>query len=383
MPSRLMKEALGMARRGVGRTHPNPAVGAVVVQDGRVVGRGYHRGPGTAHAEVVALRQAGPRAQGSTLVVTLEPCRHVGRTPPCTEAILAHGVRRVVAALPDPNPVASGGAEWLRQHGIPVELGDGAREALLLNLPFLSWVVRGRPWVTMKAAASVDGRVATRTGESRYLTGPEARQHVHRVRSRIDALVVGSGTILSDDPELTARGVMRARDPVRVILDTRGRVPPSARLLQTGSVAPTLVYTGEETPVDFERALYQAGAEVVRVGVKHGHVALDEVMRDLGERGLLAVLVEGGPTIHGAFLEAGLYDSVALYWAPMMLGGEARPLIAGAPLDALADAWRLTPPRLTRLGPDVLYTAEFVHSWEEMTARCLPDWLKRPAASPS
>ncbi len=367
-----MREALRLARRERGRTHPNPAVGAVVVSGGAVVGRGFHRGPGTPHAEVEALREAGSRARGARLYVTLEPCRHSGRTPPCTEAIQSSGVARVTAAIRDPNPQAGGGADVLTRQGIPTDVGDGASEALEINLPFFSWMVRRRPWITMKEALSVDGRVATRSGESRYLTGQQARRHVHRLRGRVDAIVVGSGTAIADDPSLNVRGIAGGRDPVRVVLDTRGRLLPTARMLQTGSPSPTLVYTASETPVTFERSLYQAGAEVVRVNTLGGHVDLREVVADLGERGLLSLVVEGGPTVHGAFLAAGLYDSLQLYWAPLLLGGEAVPSVAGAPLDALADAWHLTRPRVRRLGVDVLYEAYLATSWEEMKTRCLP-----------
>jgi diaminohydroxyphosphoribosylaminopyrimidine deaminase/5-amino-6-(5-phosphoribosylamino)uracil reductase len=290
-------------------------------------------------------------------------------------------VTRVTAAIPDPNPKAGGGADVLKEYGIPTDVGDGAAEALEMNLPFFSWVVRRRPWITMKGAASVDGRVATRTGESRYLTGDQARRHVHRRRSRVDAIIIGSGTALADDPSLNVRGLSRTRDPVRVVLDSRGRMRATARMLQTGSRAPTLVYTADETPVSFERSLYQAGAEVVRVKTSGGHVDLREVVADLGERGLLSLVVEGGPTIHGAFLEAGLYDALQLYWAPLLLGGEGLPLVVGAPLDALADAWRLTRPRVRSLGSDVLYEAWVATSWEEMRIRCLPASLREPAAS--
>ena len=382
MPSRPMRAALALAARGAGRTHPNPLVGAVIVRDGHIVGQGYHRGPGSPHAEVVALRQAGERARGATLYVTLEPCRHTGRTPPCADAIVAAGVGDVVIALPDPNPIAAGGAAVLEAHGVAVSWNDGAEEALAANLPFLSWVVRRRPWVTLKTAASADGHTATATGESKYLTGPDALRHVHRQRNRVDALLVGSGTILADDPSLTTRGVRRGRDPVRVVLDTRGRVTAAAQLFHGGSPAPTLVYTAEETSVDYERALFSVGAEVVRVAERDGHVDLSEVLADLGERGLLHVLVEGGPTVHGAFVEAGLGDAVQFYYAPVLLGGGARPMLDGRGPHRLAEAWRLTAPKVRRLGPDVLYQAYFEASWKELASRCLPDSLKPQVMSP-
>jgi diaminohydroxyphosphoribosylaminopyrimidine deaminase/5-amino-6-(5-phosphoribosylamino)uracil reductase len=381
MTSPFMRQALALARRGTGRTHPNPRVGAVVVRNGVIVGRGYHHRVGSPHAEVLALREAGEQARGATLYVTLEPCRHTGRTPPCTDAILAAGVAAVVIALPDPNPVAGGGGEQLAAEGVKVSWGDGAEAALALNLPFLSWVVRRRPWVTLKAALSADGHVATATGQSQYLTGPTARRHVHRHRNRIDAVLVGSGTVLADDPLLTTRGVRGGRDPVRVVLDSRGRLPASARVLNPASSAPTLVYTTEETPVSYERAIFSAGGEVVRVEAEQGHVALTQVLADLGERGLLDILVEGGPTVHGAFLRAGLVDAVQLYLAPKLLGGDALPVIGGPGARSLDDSWLLTPPRIRALGADVLYEAYMAASWEEMAARCLPGWSKQPVGS--
>lgn len=367
-----MQRALELAGRGRGHTHPNPRVGAVVVQNGRIVGEGYHHAPGEPHAEVLALEAAGRDARGATLYVTLEPCRHVGRTPPCTDAILAAGVGRVVVAVPDLHPAAGGGAEVLSRAGVPVEFGDGAEEALALNLPFFSWVIRGRPWVTLKTAMSADGRVATVGGESKYFTSPAARRHVHRVRSRIDAVVVGIGTVLADDPRLTVREVPRGRDPVRVVLDSAGRLPPTARVLQGGSDSPTLVYTTDRAPAAFERAVFSAGGEVVRVAAWRGRPDLAEVLRDLGERGLLDVLVEGGPTVHGAFLARGLADAWSAYIAPMLFGGDA-PGPVGPPGFARLEAVpRLVRLRHRRIGPDLYYEGFVEASWKELAERCLP-----------
>lgn len=381
MPSRPMQRALELAGRGRGRTHPNPRVGAVVVQDGRIVGEGYHHGPGEPHAEVLALRAAGRAARGATLYVTLEPCRHVGRTPPCTDAIVAAGVRRVVVAVPDPHPVAGGGATVLTQAGVPVEFGDGAQEALALNLPFFSWVIRGRPWVTLKAAMSADGRVATVGGESKYFTSAEARRHVHRVRSRVDAVVVGIGTVLADDPQLTVRDIPGGRDPVRVVLDSTGRLAPTARVLHTGSDAPTLVYTTDRAPVAFERAIFSAGGEVVRVGARGGRIDLVEVLRDLGERGLLDVLVEGGPTVHGSFLARGLADAWMAYLAPMLFGGDAPGPVGPPGFARLASAPRLVRLESRRIGPDVYYAGVMESSWKELAERCSPASSRTSAGS--
>lgn len=372
MTSQPMRQALALAKRARGRTHPNPLVGAIVVNQGRVVGRGYHHRAGEPHAEILALRDAGPQAVGGTLYVTLEPCRHTGRTPPCTDAIIAAGVRRVVVAVGDPHPQAGGGLALLEAAGIAVEVGDGASEAFQLNLPFFSWVVRGRPWTALKSAMSADGRVATITGASQYLTGAPARHHTHQLRNAADAILVGIGTVLADDPALTCRGIPNGRDPVRVVLDSHGRMDANARLLHTGSPAPTLIYTLDSTSNTYERTLFAAGGEVVRVSEQQGHVRLSEVLRDLGERGLLSVLVEGGPTIHAALLAEGLADSWIGYWAPLILGGPAPGPVGGTGVANLSESIRLTPFRTRHLGVDVVMAAEIESSWKELALRCLP-----------
>jgi diaminohydroxyphosphoribosylaminopyrimidine deaminase/5-amino-6-(5-phosphoribosylamino)uracil reductase len=367
MPSQAMRQALALARRGRGRTHPNPRVGAVVVRDGRVVGRGYHHAPGEPHAEVLALREAGPLSRGATLFVTLEPCRHTGRTPPCTAAIVQAGIAKVVIAVRDPHPVAGGGADELSRAGIRVEWHDGFSEALRENLPFFSWVVRHRPWVALKTALSADGRMAVRSGDTRYVTGEVARRDVHHLRNQWDAVLVGSGTVLQDDPALTCRGVPGGRDPVRVVLDSRGRLSGEERVFRISSPAPALVYTTETADVDYERRLFQAGAEVVRVGERDGHVHLPEVLQDLGERGLLAVLVEAGPTVQGSLVAEGLCDEWIAYWAPLVIGGTTGPVPVGGPgADRFDRAVGLAAVEVRRLGPDVRYRADVTTSWEEL-----------------
>lgn len=375
-----MREALRLARRAVGRTHPNPLVGAVIVsaQAGPIVGRGYHHRVGQPHAEVLAIQQAGPAARGGTLYVTLEPCRHTGRTPPCTDAILAAGLSRVVYALPDPHAPAAGGGKVLQAAGVAVDVGDGAEAALAQNVGYLSWTVRRRPWVLLKSAVSADGKVATIAAESKYLTGAAALADVHRLRNAVDAILVGIGTVLADDPALTCRGVRGGRDPVRVVLDSTGRLPEAARVLDPdrsrASGAPTLVYTGHGTTPQFERRVFSRGGEVVQVNESEpGRVDLAAVLADLGERGLYTVLVEGGPTVHAALLSAGLADAWRTYWAPLVLGGPAPGPVGGRGVGALAAAPRLTPPRVTRLGADVRCDAYFEASWKELAARCLPD----------
>lgn len=376
MPSSYMQQALTLAKRAVGNTHPNPMVGAVIVRDGQVVGRGYHHRAGTAHAEVLALAQARDAARGASLYVTLEPCRHTGRTPPCTEAIMAAGIREVVYALPDPNPRAAGGARDLAAAGITVHAGDGAREALAQNVGYLSWVVRQRPWVLLKSAMSADGKVATVTGASRYLTGDAALDDVHRLRARCDAILVGIGTALADDPALTCRRGRRRRDPVRVVLDTHGRLPPAAQVLNLAppSAAPTLIYTGEHVSSEYERGVFARGGEVIQVEeAADGRLSLPAVLRDLGERGLYTILVEGGPTIHSAFIAAGLADAWRGYLAPLVLGGPALGPVGGTGWPTLAQAPRLTEPTVRRVGRDAVYHAYFESSWRELAAACLPD----------
>lgn len=372
-----MRLALNLAAKAQGRTHPNPLVGAVVVADGKVVGRGYHRAAGTAHAEVLALEEAGAEARGATLYVTLEPCRHQGRTPPCTDAILGAGIARVVVALLDPNPEAGGGLAVLRAHHIDTESGDGAEQALEQNLAFVSWMVRRRPAVRLKSAVTADGKVATTSGESKYLTGAVARRHVHRLRNTSDAILVGSGTVLADNPSLTCRGVAGGRDPVRVILDSRGRVPATAQIFHTGSPAPTLVYTLDSVSGTYEREIFAAGGEVVHVSRHEGRVNLSEVLRDLGERGLLDILVEGGPTVHSSFVTDGLADEWLAYWAPLLVGGPSPGPVGGAGVAHLDDVVRLVAPRTVRLGPDILYRAYFESSWKELRTRCLQASLRK------
>ena len=374
-----MREALRWARRAIGRTHPNPLVGAVIVSAaGAPVGRGYHHRAGEPHAEVLAIQQAGALARGGTLYVTLEPCRHTGRTPPCTDAIRAAGLARVVYALPDPHAAAAGGGEVLRRAGLAVEVGDGAEEALEQNAGYFSWTVRRRPWVLLKSAVSADGKVASVAGQSKYLTGPAALADVHRLRSAADAILVGIGTVLADDPLLTCRGIRGGRDPVRVVLDSAGRLAPSARVLnpreQRWAGAPTLVYTGHGTTPQFERQVFSRGGEVVQVDESEpGRLNLAAVLADLGERGLYTVLVEGGPTIHAAFITAGLADAWRAYWAPLLLGGPAPGPVGGAGVAQLQDAPRLAKSRVVRLGPDVRWDAYFEVSWKELASRCLPD----------
>lgn len=370
MPSPYMSRALTLAKRGLGSTSPNPMVGAVIRDaEGRIVAEGFHKKAGGPHAEADALKKAAKAAHGATLYVTLEPCNHHGRTPPCTEAILAAGIGRVVVASLDPNPhVAGGGIQRLRDAGIPVEVGDGRDEAEALNRPFLTWSRLGRPLITLKAAMTLDGKVADRNGRSKYLTSEAALAHAHELRRQHDAILVGSGTVLADDPELTYRGRRRGRDPVRVILDSRGRTPPEARVFQSPSTAPTLVFTTEEASVDWEREIFSAGGEIVRVDAgPDGRVSLERVLVHLAALQVLSVLVEGGPEVHGAFLDQGLADRWVGYLAPLIMGGaEAPSPVAGRGL-TLPEAHHLDINSVQKRGPDVIVDAWFRRALERET----------------
>lgn len=355
--SAFMQMAIREAGKGIGKTSPNPAVGAVVVRDGEVVGKGYHRRAGTPHAEVHALNAAGDKARGATLYVTLEPCNHTGRTPPCTQAILASGVKRLVVGMADPNPtVAGGGCAFLASRGVSVTsdvLADACRD---LNLPFIKHITTGLPWVIMKAGVSLDGRIATRTGHSGWITGERSRREVHRLRNRVDAILVGITTALDDDPSLTTRlPGRRGRDPLRVVLDTHLRLPPACKMLRQTSGAGTWIFCGPDAEHRQARALADAGAMVKPVPLaRDGGLDLKEVLLTLGRAMVTSVLVEGGCLVHGAFVRQRLVDQVSLFLAPLFIGGDGVPVVDGLGVDRVGDAGRLEGVRTRRFGEDVL-----------------------------
>lgn len=359
--ARWLRRCLALARRAEGRTAPNPIVGCVIVDArGRVLSEGWHRRAGEPHAEAMALARLGRRsARGATLYVSLEPCNHHGRTPPCAPAVLAAGVGRVVIGALDPIPGHAGGARWLRARGVAVDVAAGALAAACedSNAPFFTHARRGRPYVVLKAGVSLDGRIATRTGESRWITGAAARADAHRLRDRLDAVVVGVGTVLADDPQLTVRGVRGGRDPVRVVLDSRLRTPPAAKVLAAG--ARVIVACTAAAPAARRRALEARGAEVWVAPGRGRRVDLAWLCRRLGEAGVRSVLVEGGGAVHAGFVEAGLVDEVRLYVAPIVLGGAAAPSwIEGDGVARLVNAARLRfdgAPR--RLGDDLALRA--------------------------
>lgn len=359
---RMMRLALGAAANG--DPSPNPHVGAVVARDGEPIAVGHHERAGLAHAEVAALEVAGERARGATLYVTFEPCNHWGRTGPCTEAILAAGVARVVIGCRDPAPHVPGAIEKLRAAGVEVEVGVLARECERLIADFARHITTGMPFVTLKAAVTLDGRMATRTGDSKWITGERARREAHRMRAESDAVMVGIGTALADDPELTVR-LAKGRDPMRVVLDTDLRIPPAAKLLAHRSPKPTLVFHAPDAAEARRRSIAKDGVELVEVPRAGGGsgLALDAVLRELGRRDVVRLLVEGGPRLHGALLESGLVGRAAVFVAPRIVAdAEAPPLALTVAPGArhIADAWSLADVRTKRLGPDVLFVGEVV-----------------------
>lgn len=362
--SPFMHLALAEAELARGRTAPNPPVGAVLVRNGVVVGQGFTQPPGGAHAEIMALRQAGEAARGATLYVTLEPCCHFGRTPPCTDALIDAGVASVFAAIVDPNPrVSGGGVAALRGMGIAVDVGDGEAESEAILRPFFKHVRRRRPYVTAKWAMTLDGKIATSTGDSRWVSGPEARQWAHRLRDVVDAIVVGIGTVLADDPALTVRlddgagqRPPRPGKPWRVVMDSTCRLPLGSQLLSPALAAGTLVYVTARAPQPSRRTVAATGAGVIEVPAdSEGRVDVSAVLDDLGRRGCLHVLVEGGAEVHASFLEQGAIDEVAAVIAPKLVGGRAAAgPVGGHGYSRMAAALPLTDINLERLGHDLL-----------------------------
>lgn len=347
-----MRRAVALSARALGDTAPNPVVGCVILDtSGAVVGEGWHRRAGGPHAEVHALTAAGPQARGGTAVVTLEPCNHTGRTGPCAQALIEAGIARVVFAVADPSPTAAGGAATLRAAGVEVESGLLAAEAEAVNIAWLTSARKGRPFVRWKYAATLDGRIAAADGTSRWITSAESRADVHRLRAEADAVVVGSGTLIADDPHLGVRGIEGATQPLRVVVDTRARIAPTAPVLD--DTAPTLVAVGKDADT-----AHLPGVDTVRLPYAADGTGLDiaALLAGLHARGVRSVLLEGGPTLAGAFVAAGAVDTVTAYLAPALLGA-GKAALAEAGIGTIADALRLDVTDVTRLGPDLRVTA--------------------------
>ena len=354
-----MSHALELARRAEGRVSPNPPVGAVLVKDGEVVGRGYTQSPGQSHAEVLALREAGDAARGSALYTTLEPCSHHGRTPPCTDAIIDAGVAEVHAAVLDPNPnVRGGGLAILAEAGVSTRIGEGEAKARRLLEAYVKYVTTGTPFVTAKFAMSLDGKIATSRGDSKWISGEKARRQVHRLRAASDAVMVGINTVLADDPRLTARdksGEPFDRQPLRVVVDTRGRMPVDAPML--GEPGGTLVAVGDLGEPG-AATLRDSGAQVVSLPGDGSSVDLVALMDHLAsEHGVTSLFVEGGATLLGSLFDLGLVDKVIVFVSPVIVGGQTAPTpVAGAGFERMADTLRLERVRWDRYGRDMAIT---------------------------
>lgn len=353
-----MRIALGLAERGLGQVAPNPAVGCVIVSpEGHIVGRGWTQPGGRPHAETEALSRAGDRARGATAYVTLEPCAHHGKTPPCADALIEAGIARVVAALEDPDPrVSGGGMAKLKAAGIETEIGLCAAEAAFVNAGFLTRIRDGRPLVTLKAASTLDGRIATHGGDSKWITGAEARRRSHLLRAQSDAILVGSNTVLADDPELTCRlPGLEGRSPVRIVADGRLRLPLTSRLVMTAKDVPTWVFTRQGTDPYRLEAFRDLGVEVIELpAIEDMLLDVDAMLAELGRRGLTRLLVEGGGQISAALLARDLVDRLVWFHAPSIVGGDGLPAIAGLGLDRIADARRFVRHHLIPVGEDVM-----------------------------
>ncbi|MCH6544983.1 MAG: bifunctional diaminohydroxyphosphoribosylaminopyrimidine deaminase/5-amino-6-(5-phosphoribosylamino)uracil reductase RibD [Deltaproteobacteria bacterium] len=356
LDERYMRLALRSALKGAGRTSPNPMVGAVVVRGGRIVGRGYHQRAGGDHAEIAALKRAGKRARGATVYLNLEPCTHQGRTPPCTPVLIQSGVKGVVVGMVDPNPRVSGrGVQRLRQAGIQVRVGVLERECRRLNEAFIKHIRHHIPFVILKLAATLDGKIATSTGDSRWVTGEAARAYVHRLGVRVDALVVGIGTVLADDPRLTCR-LSKGRDPFRVVLDGRLRVLPRANLLRQRNPERTIVATGPRVSAQKVKGIEKTGAQVWRFPLRDGWIPFSALLRRLGRMGFLSVMIEGGGATAARALKEGVVDQVVFFYAPKIIGGEGREMIDGLGIKKMSRSKTIREMETKRFGQDIMVT---------------------------
>ena len=352
-----MERALALAAQARGRTSPNPLVGAVIVREGEVVGEGYHQKAGEAHAEIHALNQAGALARGATLYVTLEPCCHWGRTPPCTEAVIRAGVAKAFVAMKDLNPrVAGNGIRQLEEAGIHVQVGLCEGEARRLNEVFIKYITTQHPFVILKSAISLDGKIATASGESQWITSQASRLKGHEIRDQVDAILVGVGTVLRDNPSLTTRTPERqSKDPIRIVVDSRGRTPPKAKIFNPDSNAGTLIVVTEHASPQRIEGLKAAGADVLVVEEKEERVCLKTLMRELGRKEITSVLIEGGGEINASALQAGIVDKIMFFIAPKLIGGKDAPgPIGGKGVAHLSEAFELGDVKTTHIDSDFL-----------------------------
>ncbi len=358
-PPDFMECALSLAKLALGYTSPNPAVGAVIVKEGIIVGLGYTQPPGSAHAEIMALNQAGEKAQGSTMYVSLEPCCYFGRTPPCTKAIIEAGISEIHVAMIDPNPLVCGqGIKELERAGIKVYLGEYEEKAREINEAYIKFITTGLPFVTAKYAMSLDGKIATKSGDSKWISSDEARKYVHNLRHTVDAIMVGVNTIITDDPRLTARGSCgkggtTKLQPLRIIVDGKGRTPLSAQVFkQPGK---TIIVVEKPIAKEKAEAFAKVGAEVLELSATEGLIDLAELMTELGKRQITSVLVEGGSTLFGHLFDQGLVDKVLTFISPVIIGGEkAKTPVGGEGVNRVIEAFQLKRIKVEKLGDDIL-----------------------------
>jgi diaminohydroxyphosphoribosylaminopyrimidine deaminase/5-amino-6-(5-phosphoribosylamino)uracil reductase len=352
-----MKMALSLAEQGRGWTSPNPLVGAVVVKDGEVVGKGFHQSAGGPHAEVFALEESGDDARGATLYVTLEPCNHTGRTPPCTHAILKSRIKRLVVGMKDPNPrVTGGGLDYLRRQGLDVAVGVCEDECRRLNEIFIKYASTTLPFVILKCAATLDGRIATRTGDSKWITNPHSRHFVHELRHAADAVMVGIGTVVKDNPQLTTRLEGRkGSDPMRIVLDTHLSMPLDAKLLHLSSNSDTLIVSSSSVSPEKRKSLQRAGVQLLSMGCHEDRIDLKALVRELGRRQITSLLIEGGSRVNGSALRAGIVDKVHMFYAPKICGGDDGVAVCAGPgVERMEQSMRLKDISVHRFEDDVM-----------------------------
>ena len=349
-----MRLALRLARKGEGRTSPNPMVGAVVVRGGKIIATGYHQHAGKDHAEIVALRRAGEKVRGSTLVLNLEPCSHEGRTPPCTHSLIRSGVKRVVVGMVDPNPLVSGrGIRRLRRAGIKVHVGPLETECRRLNEAFIKFITRRIPFVILKLAASLDGKIATFTGDSQWISGTASRAYAHRLRNQVDAVVVGVETVISDNPKLTCR-IRGGRNPYRVVLDSRLRIPLKAHLLHCKDPEKTIVVTGTRSTLRKKKAIQNYGAQVWTFPPRKGMIPFTSILKKLGQMGLLSVMIEGGAITASRALKEKVVDKVNFFYAPRIIGGDGKNMIGALGIKQVGDSRKVKDLEVMKFGKDFL-----------------------------
>lgn len=349
-----MRMALRLAAKAAGRTSPNPMVGAVLVKNGKTIATGYHRAAGEDHAEIVALKRAGVNAKGATLYINLEPCCHQGRTPPCTASLIRAGIRTVVAGMKDPNPLVSGsGLRQLRRSGVEVRVGVLEEQCRILNEAFTNYITTGLPFVILKLAASLDGKIAASSGDARWISGANSRRTVHRLRNHVDAVLVGAGTVIADDPQLTCR-IPGGRNPWRVVLDSGLSMPLTARLVRQREPDKTIIVTGPRPPKRKVRALETLGVRIWPMTLRSRRVPWVPLLKRLGQMGILSVMIEGGPTTAAWALEARIVHKVLFFYAPKILGGEGRVMIGGLRIQRVKDALLVRRLKAVKSGSDIL-----------------------------